>query len=66
MNIDDIPEEFFQLAAKAATRSLLISGITGIFNNPEIIKDQMKYIQDFETETTKRSQEYYCKHLVLK
>lgn len=60
-NIDSIPQEFFELAAKAATMALTMSGITGIYNDPDVIKDQMKRIQDFENFNGRKKQIYYCK-----
>lgn len=65
-NIDSIPDEFFQLACKAATTSLADSGITGIYNEVDMMKQQMKRIQLFEQQNGVHSQEFYCKKDRLK
>jgi len=45
LDLDNIPKDFFELAAKAATRALEISGITGIYFEAVILKEQMNIIQ---------------------
>lgn len=61
INIDEIPEEILELAAKAATRCLVQSGITGIYNEPDVLREQMKLIQSHEQTHGKNNPAWYCK-----